>query len=213
MSAIDIIILGAGGHGMVVADTARAAGNKVLAFTDVDQELHGRQILDIPVICGDDILSAHDPASVHLVVGIGSTRDTAVRRRVFQDLKANGFTFATIIHPSAIVGREVSIGEGAVIMAGAIIQPRTHIAENVIVNTGAQVDHDGRIGAHCHIAPGAVLSGGARVGAGTHVGSGAVVVQGISIGADAVIAAGAVVIRDVPDGMAVAGNPARRIVR
>lgn len=211
MTTTGIIVIGAGGHGAVVVDAALAAGYSVLGLTDAETALQGTAVLGIPVIGGDDALSDFEINHVRLVLGIGSIKETETRRRVFEDLKAKGYTFATIIHPRAIVGQNVEIGEGSVVMAGAVVQPRTRVAENVIINTAAQIDHDGTIGAHCHIAPGAVLSGTVTVGAGTHLGAGVTVIQGTTIGTNAVIAAGSVVISDVAAGTMVAGNPARRI--
>ena len=96
--------------------------------------------------------------------GVGSARSTANRQDVYDRFTREGYCFATVIHPSAIVAPEVQIKDGVQIMAGAILQPGSRIGSNAIVNTGAIVDHDCIVGEHAHIAPGAVLSGGVHVG-------------------------------------------------
>lgn len=206
-----IVIVGAGGHGTVVADAACAAGHDVLGFVDVDPTRHGTLVLGLPVLGGDEVVFDRDAADLCLVSGIGSTGGTSMRQAIHERFAARGYRFATVVHPAATVADGVSLGDGTVVMAGAVVQPQCRIAADVIVNTGAQVDHDSNIGAHCHIAPGAILSGNVTIGAGAHVGAGAVIIQGVSIGPGAICAAGAVIIRNVDGGTTVAGNPAERI--
>ena len=151
------------------------------------------------------------PGDVRLVNGVGSTGSTASRRDIYDRFTREGYCFATVIHPSAIVAPEVQIEDGVQIMAGAILQAGSSVGSNAIVNTGAIIDHDCVVGAHAHIAPGAVLSGGVHVGSGAHIGTGACIIQGVSIGAASVVGAGAVVIKDVPPGVTTVGVPAKTI--
>ncbi|MCF3628023.1 acetyltransferase [Thalassospiraceae bacterium LMO-SO8] len=206
-----LVIIGAGGHAAVVLDAARASGWEIVGLADADPARQGQCVLDAPVFGGDDAVFAHAPSDVLLMIGIGSTANTALRREIFDRFAAHGYDFATVIHPAAIVARDVTLGAGTVVMAGAIIQTRCRLGSNVIVNTGAQIDHDGTVGDHAHIAPGAVLSGDVTVGDGAHIGVGTTVLQGIAVGETSVCAAGAVVIRNVAGGSTVAGNPAREI--
>ncbi|UTW51612.1 acetyltransferase [bacterium SCSIO 12827] len=206
-----LIIIGAGGHAAVVLDAARSAGMPVLGLADADPARRDTLVLGAPVI-GDDVdVLKHAPADILLIIGIGSTGSTDRRRAAYTAFRNKGYTFATVVHPTATVAAEIELGAGTVVMAGAIIQPRAKVGDNVIINTGARVDHDSKIGAHAHIAPGAVLSGNVTVGDGAHVGVGTTILQGIDIGAQAICAAGAVVIRNVTDGATVAGNPAQEI--
>ena len=204
-----VLVIGAGGHGRVVSDALRAAGRKVLGFLDAAANLEGAQIDGLPVLGNDNLLQDHPPASVMLANGIGSTVTTAARRRLYEQLKASGYEFETVCHPSAIISLSAELVSGAQIMAGAVLQPGVVVGEDTIINTGALIDHDCIVGAHCHVAPGAVLSGAVRVGDGAHIGTAATVIQGVTIGAGALIAAGAVVVADVPDGARMAGVPAR----
>ncbi len=207
--SLPILVIGAGGHGRVVADALRAAGKKVLGFLDSARHLHGKYVGGLPVLGGDECLQDHPPASVGLANGIGSTTVTAARRQVYERLTAAGFEFETVRHPAAIIAPSVVLSAGAQVMAGAVLQPGVIVGEDTIINTGALVDHDCVIGSHCHLAPGVVLSGTVRVGDGCHIGTAASVIQGITIGPDALIAAGAVVVNDVSAGTRMAGMPAR----
>lgn len=204
----DIVILGAGGHGKVVASSLLRAGQTVLGFVDADPALWGKTILGLPVLGGDDQIRP----GMLLVNGVGSVGRPARRREIFESLKDKGFAFLSVVDPTAIVGPEVVIGEGAQILAGAVVQPGAFIGRNSVVNTRASIDHDVTLGAHVHIAPGAVLSGNVTVGDEAHVGTGACVRQGVRIASGAVIGVGAAVVSDVAENSLVAGVPARPLI-
>ena len=193
----------------MLLDILRIRAVQVLGITDPDPNTVMKRVLGVPVLGSDRAVLDHDPGSVLLVNGLGSTRDTTHRRRLFDSFIARGYGFAGIVHPSAVLSTTVLLSEGIQIMAGAVVQPGTTLGENVIVNTRASVDHDCVIEAHVHVAPGATLSGGVTVRAGAHIGTGATVIEGITIGSQAVVGAGAVVLRDVPPDATVVGNPGR----
>lgn len=206
------IILGAGGHARVVADALcdlSMPASGCLAPSAPSQGLPG----DPPWLGPDEYLDTLAPQDWLLVNGTGSTRDTRLRQRCFEQARARGFGFMRLIHPRACVSTGASLDIGAQVMPGAIVQTGARLGANVLVNTGAIVGHDASIGAHVHVAPGAILSGGVTIGQGVHVGAGAVIREGVTVGQDALIGAGAVVLRDVAAGARLAGNPARSLPR
>jgi UDP-perosamine 4-acetyltransferase len=204
-----VIIVGAGGHARVLISTLKALRREMIGILRPDEAMIGQTIDGISVLGNDDRIREYAPDAVELANGIGSISSTQKRHAIYETFKKNGYSFATIVHPAAVLADNVKLGEGAQIMAGAIVQTGCVIGENAIVNTGAIVDHDCIISGHVHVAPGAVLSGGVRVDAMSHIGTAATVIQGISIGSNSLIGAGAVVIRDVPSGRRVFGNPAK----
>jgi UDP-perosamine 4-acetyltransferase len=206
---LPIIVIGAGGHGRVIADTLRVADRAIIGFLDPDPFLHKTFIDGLPVLGDDGVLGGYSPNSVHVANGIGSTSSTTHREEIFKRISALGFRFETVCHPSATIAPVVKIGLGAQVLAGAIVQLGCSIGENTIVNTGAIVDHDCVIGAHCHLAPGTILSGNVHVGNGCHIGVGACIIQGIEIGPNSMLAAGTVVTQNVTSCSRVAGVPAR----
>lgn len=201
-----VIVLGGGGHALVVIDTLRAMGRTVAGYLAPQP---GDPVAGAAWLGDDSHLDGLDPAAVELALGLGAVRPSPLRRHLFEGLKMRGFRFATLVHPTAVVAPGVELGEGAQIMAGAVLQPGVTIGANAIVNTRAAIDHDCRVGDHAHIATGAALSGTVRVGEGAHVGTGAAIIQGITLGPGALVAAGAAVVRDVAAGSRVAGVPAR----
>jgi sugar O-acyltransferase (sialic acid O-acetyltransferase NeuD family) len=207
--SIEILIIGAGGHGRVLADALRAACHLVIGFLDPDPALQQTLIDGVPVLGDDELLENYSPETVYLANGIGSTSSTTYRTSVYERLTAAGYRFETVIHPSVTVATSVEMACGVQIMAGAVVQPGCSFGENTIINTGVIVDHDCIIGKNCHVAPGAILSGDVHVGDGCHIGVGARIIQGIDVGSNSMLAAGAVVIQDVPSGARVSGMPAR----
>lgn len=210
--SLPVIILGAGGHAKVLIDALLASSAVLAGVVDPDPELAGATILGVPVLGGDDVVREFPPPEVRLVNGLGSVGLPIKRQQLFNRFKALGYSFASVIHPSAVIALDVVLGEGSQIMAGAVIQPGCRIGDNVIINTRASVDHDCVTGDHVHVAPGVTLSGGVQLGAGSHVGTGVTVIQGVVIGNDCLVAAGAVVTKDVIAGTKVRGVPAREFV-
>ncbi len=202
-----LAVLGASGHGKVVADTALLLGWSEIEFFDdawPQKMFAGRW----GVIGSTDLLLARVAEFDGAIVAIG---DSHMRLEKFSNLKNSGFNLVNLIHPNAVVSSGAEIGPGSVIFAGAIVNIDVVIGECVIVNTAATVDHDCILGNGVHIAPGAHLSGNVHVKAGSWLGVGACVKQGIRIGAKVTVGAGAVVVSDISDGLTVAGNPARPI--
>lgn len=204
-----LAILGASGHGKVVADAALAAGWDAVAF--YDDAWPGVATLGPWRVLGTmgDLLR-NLGLSAAVVVAIG---DNATRLAKQRELLLGGATVGTVVHPASVVSRHASIGEGSVIFAGAVISPFARLGRGCIVNTGASVDHDCDLADGVHLSPGARLGGGVRVGEASWIGIGAAVRQDIVIGANVVVGAGAAVVEDVADGLTVAGVPARTLVR
>jgi sugar O-acyltransferase (sialic acid O-acetyltransferase NeuD family) len=206
-----ILIIGAGGHGQVVADIlqqmqAAGAGVQPVGFLDDNPALLGEKYLGLPVLGSEKSL----PAIVHdaVIVAIGNNR---TRQNLFLQLMDLGEQFATAQHPKAIIAPDVQVGPGCMIMAGVIVNIGSTIAQNTILNTACTVDHHSRVAAHAHIAPGVHLGGEVTIEEGALIGIGATVMPQRSVGAWAVVGAGSLVHAGVPDNTVVAGVPARTL--
>jgi sugar O-acyltransferase (sialic acid O-acetyltransferase NeuD family) len=204
-----LAILGASGHGKVVADAAVAAGWHTVAFFD-DRWPEARSIGPWPVLGTTDALRHRHGEFDGVVVAIG---DNQTRLRMQRELSAAGLPFVSVTHPSAVVSPHARIGTGSVVLAGAVVGAFAVIGVAGIVNTGATIDHDDRIGDGVHVGPGAHLGGNVVVGEGAWIGIGAAIRHGLSVGADAVVGAGAAVVKDVAAHLTVGGVPARTLNR
>jgi len=203
-----ILLLGAGGHAKVLIDILNSNNQKIIGILTPDSQLWGKKLKEVPILGGDDKIEQYSPEEIALVNGIGSVKDLGTRIRIFNHYKQKGFIFATLIHPMAIVAKDVFLGEGVQIMANCVVQPDCKILDNTILNTSASIDHDCHIGTHCHIAPGVTLSGNISMGNNSHIGTGAVIIQNINIGANCIIAAGSVVVQNIRNNKKVKGVPA-----
>jgi sugar O-acyltransferase (sialic acid O-acetyltransferase NeuD family) len=209
-----VLILGAGGHGQVVADIllarVRSGGSDAqpLGFLDDDPALLDRTFQGLPVL-GSIAQVASIPHDA-VVVAIG---DNLTRQRISLRLESQGERFAAAIHPSAVVGSDVEIGAGTMVCAGSVVNPGVRLGRGVILNTACSVDHHNHVGDYAHIAPGAHLGGDVHIGEGALIGLGAGVLPGRQVGAWATVGAGATVTRDVPGRATVVGLPARVITR
>lgn len=202
-----ILVLGAGGHGKVVADCALSCGLVVTGFLD-DAVRPGIEVLGIPVIGALSELPRLRTAAGTVVVAIG---DGATRVSLIDLARSIGLRTPALVHPSATVSRFASIDEGTVVLAQAAINAGAHVGRGVIVNTAATVDHDCMVGDGVHVCPGAHLAGSVRIGRFSWIGIGSSVKQGTVIGSNAIIGAGAAVVANVADGATAAGVPARPV--
>jgi sugar O-acyltransferase (sialic acid O-acetyltransferase NeuD family) len=204
-----LALLGASGHGKVVADAALAAGwDDVVFFDDrwpaLTMNAHWLVAGDTSMLLGRAF--PFDAA----IVSIGNCR---IRLDKQLKLQEAGIPMATVIHPHAWVSPHARLGVGTVVMAGAVVNVDAHIGDAGIVNTGASVDHDCVLAPGVHVSPGARLSGDVKVGIRSWIGVGAALRQGITVGDDAMVGAGAVVVKPVANGMTVVGNPAAPLSR
>lgn len=198
-----LAIFGASGHGKVVADAAECSGWSHIHFFDdskIEPHKHWKLAGNFEELCRE--ASSYDG----IIVAIG---DNSIRHQKMMQLEKCNSTFATVMHPSAVISRYTEIGNGTVILAGAVINSDVRIGCGVIINTGATVDHDCEVSDYAHVSPGAHLAGGVHIGFRTWVGIGACIKQSVSIGNDTIVGAGAVVLKDIPNDKIAIGNPAR----
>lgn len=196
-----LIIIGAGGHGKVLADIAMKIGYQQVRFLD---DCQTGTCMGLPILGTSAQWATFQDGNTAFVIGIGNN---GVRQRLSQQWD---MPWATLIHPSAQIGANAVIGPGTVVMAGAVINPCAVIGSHCIVNTGAVVEHDNVLEDYVHISPKAALGGTVRVGELTHIGIGAVVKNNVDICSQCVIGAGAVVVKNIEASGTYIGVPARK---
>lgn len=189
-----LTIIGASGHGKVVADIARLNGYDAIEFLDDDEKL---------TTCGEyPVVGRTDrPVDNDVFVAIGNAD---IRERLSRDRN-----LVTLIHPKAVIANGVEIGEGTVIMAGVVINSGAKVGCGCIINTASSIDHDCHIGDYVHVSVGSHLCGTVVVGNKTWVGAGATVSNNVNICGSCMIGAGAVVIKDIDEPGTYVGVPAK----
>ena len=203
---IDILIFGASGHTKVVCDLIEREGKyRIRAFIDPAKSS--------ATWCGIPVEDDEWAARQSIRNGLIAVGDNFLRSRIRDTIleRMPDFRFVSAVHPSAVLGRDVRIGEGSVILAGAIVNAGTEIGAHVILNTRTSVDHDSRIGSFSSLAPGCTTGGDVIVGEYTAIGLGANLRHGIHIGEHSVLGVGAAVLDDVESYTVAYGVPARPI--
>ncbi len=192
-----IMIIGASGHGKVIADIVRRNGDILCGFLDDD--------LEKPGVVGpvSDCVKYPD---CRFVIAIGNNK---IRRKIAEAYP--NINYYTAIHPRAVIADSVNIGLGTVVMANAVVNADVNVGRHCIINTLSVVEHDCTVADFVHLSPGAVLCGTVAVGGNTHIGANAVVRNNITITSDVTIGCGGCVVKDITDPGVYAGVPAERI--
>lgn len=197
-----LIIIGASGHGKVVADIAKLSGYEIVEFLDDDND---------KVFCGNyNVIGKIKEFKKHkdcdFIVGIGNA---IVREKIQNMITAFGCRVVTLIHPNAVIASDTEVGNGTVIMAGSVVNSGTTIGNGVIINTCSSVDHDCTVENFVHVAVGAHVAGTVYVAERTWIGAGATVINNIKILKSCTIGAGAVIVRNIEHEGVYVGVPAK----
>lgn len=205
-----VIIIGASGHAMVIADIIKSSGDEIVGFLDDNQEIQGNIIFEDKKILGttkeEDINKYKD---YYFIIGIGSNRVRKLISNKYPNIK-----WYTAIHPNSVISANVEIGEGTVLMAGTIINTGSKIGKHCIINTASSIDHDNLLENYVHISPGTHLAGTVKIMEGTWICSGVTIVNNITIGKNNIIGAGATVIRNIEEeNSTYIGVPVKKLVK
>lgn len=193
----EVIIIGASGHGKVIADIIKKSGDIVYGFLDDDTSKKG--VIGIIADC-------EKYRDKEFIIAIGNNK---IRKRIAETYC--NLKYYTAIHPAAVIAGDVQVGAGTAVMANAVINASAKVGRHCIINTGAVTEHDNIIADYVHISPGAVLCGTVCVGEGTHIGACAVVRNNIKIGKDITIGVQAAVVEDIINPGVYIGVPAKEL--
>jgi sugar O-acyltransferase (sialic acid O-acetyltransferase NeuD family) len=203
----ELAIVGASGHGKVIADIAEQLGFNVNFYDDAYPSKIQIEHWPIHGTCADLIAlnNANVVFSNDVVVAIGSND---IRAQKMQLLQQNNFNLLTLIHPTAVISQYAAIAQGTVVFAGALINAFAKVGVGCIINTAAVIEHDCIIDDFAHICPNVALAGGVTVGSKSWIGIGSQVKQLIIIGDNCLIGAGSTVVQNIPDNVTAYGSPA-----
>ena len=201
-----LLIIGAGGHGKVIADIAmKLEKYEKVAFLDDDTSI--TSVIGCEREGTIENLKVESNAT-EIFVAIGNSK---IRQTISRQVKEMGFFMPVLIHPNAVVAKDVVLGAGTVVMAGAVINSGVRVGEGVIVNTSSSIDHDCKVGNFSHIAVGAHIAGTVSIGQHDWIGAGAIVSNNLSIVDHVMIGAGAVVVKNIEETGTYVGVPAKKM--
>lgn len=204
IDAGDVILYGGGGHGKTLIDLVRAGGRlHVVGIVD-DGLTAGSMVMGVPVLGGAAVLPEIFGRGVRLAInGVGGINHVHVRVQVFEMLSAVGFSFPTLVHPTACIEPSAVLEDGVQVLAKSYVSSEAHIGFGTVINAGVVVSHDCILGQVVNLSPGAMLAGGVKVEDYAQIGMAATVNLNITIGCRARIGNGATVKADVPAGSVV----------
>lgn len=205
----NLILVGGGGHCKSVIDVAESVGYKILGILDLPKK-EGMPVLGYKVIGTDEDIPLY-VKKTKFIVTVGSTKNSSIRIKLYNQIKKAGGKLATIIASDAYVSKYATIGEGTVVLHKAMVNAGANIGANCIINTFCNIEHDVSIGIHSHISTGTMVNGEAIIGESCFIGSGSIVYNCISICSDTIVAAGSVVSRNIVKPGIYAGNTAKLI--
>lgn len=198
-----VVIIGASGHGKVIADIIIKSGDTIVGFLDDGVE-KGTDIIGYEVIGKTDDYKNY--TDCEFIIAIGNPH---IREKIANELMVKWYT---AIHPNAVISSlDVEIGEGTVLMANAVVNSSAKIGKHCIINTGAIVEHDNVLEDYVHLSPNVTLAGVVKVGKSTHIGAGSCTKQVLNIAADCIIGAGSVIVKDITESGTYIGAPAKKI--
>lgn len=201
-----LIIIGASGHGKVIADIAMKIKKwKSIVFLDDNESV--RTCMGLEII-GKIVDAVKYKEEADFFVAIGNN---IIREKIQEELIAEGLNLVKLIHPSAVIGTDVEIGIGTAVVAGVVINSSSRIGKGCIINTSSSLDHDNVIEDYVHISPGANLAGTVKVGKRSWLGIGSVVSNNVNICSGCKLGAGAVVVKDITEPGTYVGGPVRKI--
>lgn len=201
-----LIIIGASGHGKVVADIAIKMNKwQSIAFLDDDQIIKTSMGLEV-IGTTADAFTYKDEADFFVAIGSNTTRE-----KIQEKLIEQGLNVVSLIHPTAVIGTDVEVGFGTAVMAGVVINSSTRIGNGCIINTSSSLDHDNAIEDYVHISPGVNMAGTVKVGKGTWLGIGSVISNNVNICSGCKVGVGAVVVKDITEPGTYVGIPVRRV--
>ena len=202
-----LIIIGASGHGKVVADIAIKMNKwQSIAFLDDDESIKTSMGLEV-IGKTADAFTYKDEADFFVAIGSNATREN-----IQEKLIEEGLNIVSLIHPSVVIGTDVEIGIGSVVMAGVVINSSSRIGDGCIINTSASLDHDNVIEDYVHISPGVRTAGSVGIGKGAWLGIGSVVSNNVNICSGCKVGAGAVVVKHITEPGTYVGVPVRKVI-
>lgn len=192
-----LIIIGSGGHASILYDILKTQNKNVIGVVDSNPKTNNIVLGDLKLLGDDEAIKSFNPLDIKLVNGIGINPGNQNKENLEKEFIELGYTFATVIHPTSIIGSNVIIKNGAQVLAGSVININSYIGKGCIINTGSIIEHDCKIGDFNNISPGVVLCGNVNTGKNVYIGAGTVITQNIKIGENVVISSGSNIYKDV----------------
>jgi len=205
----NIVLIGGGNQAHYTIDIIEKEGKYNIvgiidSIHDVDSDRFGYKIIGRQENISQ-IIKEYDVEG-----GVISIGDNWSRYYVYNQIKelAPDLEFVNAIHPSIVIGNNVTLGKGIVAMAGCIFNPKSFIGNFTFFATGAQIEHDCVISDFASVSAGSVTGGYVKLGKFSALTLGVTVLDRLEIGENTVVGAGSLILKSLPSDVLVYGNPA-----
>jgi sugar O-acyltransferase (sialic acid O-acetyltransferase NeuD family) len=208
----NIFVFGSSGHAKVIIDIIENEKKyKITGLID-KEEFINKKTFQYEVL-GSEKQLGKLIKKYNTRKGIIAIGDNSIRKKVAENILKNfpEFEFVNAVHPTVLLGKNVSLGKGIVIMPNVTINADSTIEDHCIINTRAVIEHDNHLASFCSLAPGTITGGNVKIGQGTAVGLGTIILPTIEIGENSIIGAGSLVLKDIPSNVVAFGLPAKTI--
>jgi sugar O-acyltransferase (sialic acid O-acetyltransferase NeuD family) len=204
-----IVLVGAGGLGREVLNYALEAIRpsphvRVKGFLDDDPSASRPNGCRFPIL--GSILDYSIQPQDRFVMTIG---DCVKRAELARRMEARGARFITIIHPTAYVASNATVGNGCIVSPFCAVGSDAKVGNHVLLTWYSSLAHDSICGSFAVLSPYSTANGSAILEEGVFLGTHAVIHPMIRVGAWSKVASGSVVYRDVPPNCLALGNPAK----
>jgi sugar O-acyltransferase (sialic acid O-acetyltransferase NeuD family) len=216
MSAARPVVILGGASGAIVAEALHdlaATGENLACVGYLNDVLPKGSRIGAHTVLGGFEAWADFPSDTHFISVLHKAKEAQRRVARIDGLGIPNDRWATVRHPSAIVARDVTIGQGSFIGPHAVLMPGVEVGRHVSLRPGCSISHDTRLGDFVFVGPNASLNGNCRAGEGAHIGPNVAILEETEIGALSVVGMGSVVLEDVSAQTLVVGNPARAVRR
>jgi sugar O-acyltransferase (sialic acid O-acetyltransferase NeuD family) len=207
-----LLIVGASGHGKVLAECAEACGWQVAFADDRYPDLSSISAGEItwPVVSKVSFTTFKSEGFTNIALAVGNNE---LRQQWLNEAQVNDLHMPVIIHPSASVSPSATIAQATVIFPLSVVNANAVIGQAVIINSAAVIEHDCKVGSFTHISPKSALAGAVSVGQRCWLGIGSSVIQCLNITDDVTVGAGSVVIESISTAGTYIGVPAKLMER
>ena len=193
----DIILVGGGGHCKSCIDVIESSNQfNIIGIIDKKENI-GKKVLGYEVIGTDEDILTLSHKTDYFFITIGQIGIDNKRKKLYDFFEKNKLKLATIIAPTAIIGKESIIKKGTILMHYSVVGSNVTIHENCIINTKALIEHESVVNKHTHVSTGAILNGNVKIGVNCFIGSGSVVNLNTSVANETVIASSCLVTKSI----------------
>ena len=166
-----LLVMGAGQYGVMAKEIAESMGvfDRIAFLDDSFASRHPEQregSCQIPLIGTFADLPKFAAEFRYGFVAIGNP---ALRRKLIEQLQQNGFTLATLVHPTAYVSPSAQLDAGCCVEPNATVQTGATLKTATFIASGAVIRHNATVGEFCHVDCNAVVNTLAVIPAGTHI--------------------------------------------